>query len=1491
MPRILRWHIYVKPLLLVSLLLLLVILPGREDSLLDSFRSSAKTAATFTVNSTGDSADSNLGDGVCNDGTGACTLRAAISQANANASADVINFNLPANSIITLNNTLDLITDDLDINGPGANTLTIQRSTADGTPRFRIFLFDNRNKTIAVNISGLTISNGHPVDGANGADGGGISNFNANVNLTAMVITGNSTGNGISGGGGSGGGILNFGTMTITNSTISGNSTGSGIGDPAGVGGYGGGIFNTGTLTLINTTVSNNTTGEGVASGGYGGGIYNTINCSLTLINATVSGNQAASGGFGGGIRNDGSANIEDTIIANNTVSGAGSGPDLSGSFNSQDYNLIKDTSDASFTGTTTHHIIGVDPVLGPLAANGGPTFTHSLLFGSPAIDAGNSALTTDQRGQPRPIDDITVANASGGNASDIGAYEAHTLQVNSTSDSTDGSCAAIGTGNGCTLREAITAANAEAGAELINFAPALTSGGPATISLLTELPGLSSDMTIAGPAASLLTVERSHAGGTSDFRIFTINSGKSVTISNLTVSNGNAVGAFPANLGGDLLNDHGTLNINSCVIKNAIGGGAIDNFSGSLIVSDSSISGNNAGITNTVPVNNPGANPATVTVNNSAIFGNSGFAIDNSVIVGNAASPATVEINNSTISGNSIDNPGGGGAVRNGVGTGGIAVVTINNSTISGNTNASGTGAIYNAAVFNSSTNGTTARVTVNNSTIFGNSAGNAFGSAGGISNIVSSCSGCEASVRLGNTIVAGNFFNSGGASDIFGTVDLASSFNLIGTGGSGGLMNGINNNQVGVANPLLGPLANNGGPTLTHALLLGSPALDAGSDANLPADTFDLDGDGNTVEAIPYDQRGAGFNRIVDATDIDTTATVDVGAFEAQVTLEELTDKTINEDASLQFSFNVAGLIKSVTATSSNTGLVPNNPANIAISGSGSTRTLTINPAADQFGSSVITVTVNGNNAQNMSDTFLLTVNPVNDAPSFTTAGDQTVNNNAGLQTINNWATNISAGPANESGQTLSFSVTGNTNPALFAIAPSVSPAGTLTYQPAANAGGTATITIVLQDNGGTANGGNDTSPPQSFNITVNPVGGFIRFSSASFNTTESSGSTTITVERSGDTSRAVSIFYFTAPGSLSPSPCELANGIASPRCDFTTALGTLRFAAGETAKTFAVLISQDNYVEGPETITLGLSNPTNGAALGTPSAATLTIADDATEPSENPIDSADVFVRQHYHDFLNREPDAAGLAFWTNQITECQQPGATCNADVRRINVSAAFFLSIEFQETGYLVERLYKSAYGDVVGTSNFGPAHQLPVPVVRFHEFLPDTQQIGKGVVIGQPGAEQQLENNKVAFTQDFVSRLRFTTAYPTTMTPAQFVDALFANTGVTPSTVDRSAAINEFAGAGNTADTAARARALRRVAENSTFTQQEFNRAFVLMQYFGYLRRNPDETPDSDYSGYDFWLTKLNQFGGNFINAEMVKAFIVSGEYRQRFGP
>src|ERR1051326_7281770 len=394
-----------------------------------------------------------------------------------------------------------------------------------------------------------------------------------------------------------------------------------------------------------------------------------------------------------------------------------------------------------------------------------------------------------------------------------------------------------------------------------------------------------------------------------------------------------------------------------------------------------------------------------------------------------------------------------------------------------------------------------------------------------------------------------------------------------------------------------------------------------------------------------------------------------------------------------------------------------------------------------------------------------------------------------------------------------------------------------------------------------------------PTSFNV----ISSFVQLSSTSYSVSEGAGFATINVPRAGDTSAPASVNFATT------------DGTAKQQRDYTFASGTLSFAPGETSKTFTVLVTDNASVDGSRTVNLALSN-TVGTGFGSPTVGTLTITDNDTSPgTTNPIDQARFFVQQHYYDFLSRYPDQGGWDFWTNNIDNCT-PKPACT-DAQRINTSAAYFLSIEFQQTGYLVERIYKTAYGNASGRSTFGGTHQFPVPVVRFNEFMADTQRIGNGLVVGQTGWEQVLENNKQAFTLTFVQRSRFTAAFATTLTPAQFVDALFANAGVTPSTTDRNAAIAEFGSATNTTDVAARARALRDVAENSLLNTAEFNRAFVLMQFFGYLRRNPNDLPDADYTGFDFWLTKLNQFNGNYVAAEMVKAFIVSTEYRQRFGP
>jgi hypothetical protein len=173
----------------------------------------------------------------------------------------------------------------------------------------------------------------------------------------------------------------------------------------------------------------------------------------------------------------------------------------------------------------------------------------------------------------------------------------------------------------------------------------------------------------------------------------------------------------------------------------------------------------------------------------------------------------------------------------------------------------------------------------------------------------------------------------------------------------------------------------------------------------------------------------------------------------------------------------------------------------------------------------------------------------------------------------------------------------------------------------------------------------------------------------------------------------------------------------------------------------------------------------------------------------------------------------------------------------------------------------------------------------------FLEFENDTQRVLSGVIIGQPGAQAQLDANRTAFLNDFVMRAEFVGLYPTTDTPGQYVDKLYLHAGITLTTTERNNAISEFGSATTAADPGARGRVLVRLTQNTTFANREFNPSFVQMEYFGYLRRNPNDPPDGNFNGYNFWLNKLNAFNGNFINADMVKAFLNSSEYRRRFGP
>ncbi len=368
--------------------------------------------------------------------------------------------------------------------------------------------------------------------------------------------------------------------------------------------------------------------------------------------------------------------------------------------------------------------------------------------------------------------------------------------------------------------------------------------------------------------------------------------------------------------------------------------------------------------------------------------------------------------------------------------------------------------------------------------------------------------------------------------------------------------------------------------------------------------------------------------------------------------------------------------------------------------------------------------------------------------------------------------------------------------------------------------------------------------------------PTPAVVQFSAASYSVNENARQFRVIVTRSGDTSQPVSVDY------------ETTDGTANDRGDYTTALGTLHFAAGDTAQSFDVFITDDVFSEGNETINLALSNPSAGATPGSQNSVVLTIVDnDLVNGTANPIDSTEFFVRQHYIDFLNRESDADGLAFWMNNIESCGADQA-CRA-AKRIDTSAAFFFSIEFQQTGFMVHRATRAAFNRLA----------------RHRELLRDTQQIGAGVVVGIGSWETELEQNKEEYFNEFIARAEFVSVYAG-LTNEQYVDALNANTGGSLSASERLALVG-----GLNAMTETRATVLRKVVEDADFAARDFNPAFVLMEYCGYLRRNPDDPPDTDFGGFNFWLTKLNQFNGDFRKADMVKAFITSTEYRQRFGP
>lgn len=347
-------------------------------------------------------------------------------------------------------------------------------------------------------------------------------------------------------------------------------------------------------------------------------------------------------------------------------------------------------------------------------------------------------------------------------------------------------------------------------------------------------------------------------------------------------------------------------------------------------------------------------------------------------------------------------------------------------------------------------------------------------------------------------------------------------------------------------------------------------------------------------------------------------------------------------------------------------------------------------------------------------------------------------------------------------------------------------------------------------------------------------------IQFDDFSYANTEVNGLGFVTVTRLGDTSTAASVSYATS------------DGTAAANSDYVPTSGTLQFAPGETSNTVYFLIIDDDQAEGVETVNIALSNP-SGATLGGVHNVALAISDNEVPTPLTPIDDADFFTRQQYLDFLNREPDSGGLSYWKSQIVQCGMD-ARCIHE-RRIGVSAAFFIEQEFQLTGSFVYRLYKASYGRQPAYAEFGADRTR--------------------LVVGS-----DLEASRQALLFDWVRRAAFRAAYPDGP-PETFVNKLFDTAGLVPYTAERQQLIEDMR-QGKT-----REQALAEVIEIAAFKQREFNPSFVLMQYFGYLRR------DADAVGYQFWLAVLNNRLPNDSSGyrSMVCAFLTSLEYQNRFGP
>ncbi|HEU4477031.1 MAG TPA: Calx-beta domain-containing protein, partial [Pyrinomonadaceae bacterium] len=357
--------------------------------------------------------------------------------------------------------------------------------------------------------------------------------------------------------------------------------------------------------------------------------------------------------------------------------------------------------------------------------------------------------------------------------------------------------------------------------------------------------------------------------------------------------------------------------------------------------------------------------------------------------------------------------------------------------------------------------------------------------------------------------------------------------------------------------------------------------------------------------------------------------------------------------------------------------------------------------------------------------------------------------------------------------------------------------------------------------------------------------PASSIVVSGASSFSVNEGQGAVPVTFTRLGNTAVAASVSFATSD-TAGLTNCNVINGVASSRCDYVASVSSVTFGAGESSKTISIPIVDDGYAEGSETFTISLHNP-SGLVLGPPTSAIIIINDNDTVNGQNPIDQTAFFVRQHYVDFLGREPDPAGFSGWQNIINSCPPGDITCD----RVHVSGSFFQSPEFQQRGYFVYRFYPVSFG------------RKP----DYDEFIPDLARVSGFLT------DAQLEAAKLAFIAEFMSRPAFITKF-NGLDDTQYVDTLLTTAGVT------SASRNLWIAA-LTNGTLTRAQVLREIAESSEVNAKYYNQAFVVMQYFGYLRREPDAL-------YLNWIQELDE-SGNPRN--MINGFVNSLEYRLRFGP